>query len=161
MTFEETHMMKSKIDPSDREREQIDWEDRYKRLAAELDNTKKRLAKNAAQEIEQARDRVLLDMLPFADNLERFINNYSNYPECTNLIDGVQLTLRSFQRTLEQYHVEPIEALKQSFDPAIHEATASMSYPSLPDGTVIEVIQTGYLRDGRVLRPAKVVVNAA
>jgi molecular chaperone GrpE len=137
----------------------IDWEDRYKRLAAEIENTKKRLARNSSQTIEQMLDRLLLDMLPFADNLERILSNQGGDDRCSQLVDGVRLTFRDFQNTLKRYGVKPLEALNQPFDPAFHEATAVVEDPSQPGGTVIEVIQTGYLREDRLLRPAQVIVS--
>lgn len=137
----------------------IDWEDRYKRLAAEIENTKKRLARNSSQTIEQMQDRLLLDMLPFADNLERILSNQSGDDRCSQLVDGVRLTFRDFQNTLKRYGVKPLEALNQPFDPAFHEATAVVENSSQPGGIVIEVIQTGYLREERLLRPAQVIVS--
>ena len=137
----------------------IDWEDRYKRLAAEIENTKKRLAKNSSQTFEQMLDRLLLEMIPFADNLERILNNQLGDVRCSQLVDGVRLPLRDFQNTLKRYGVKPLEALNRPFDPAFHEATAVIEHPSQPGGTVIEVIQTGYLREDRLLRPAQVIVS--
>lgn len=138
----------------------VDWEDRYKRLAAELENTKKRLARNSAQAIEQMQDQLLIDMLSFADDLERILENEKDYQECPRLREGVQITFRSLQSTLKRYGIEPIEALKRPFDPTYHEAAALVEHPSHPGGIIIEVLQSGYLRHGRLIRPAKVVVSA-
>jgi molecular chaperone GrpE len=137
-----------------------DWEDRYKRLAAELDNIRKRLARNSSQAVEQMQDQLLLEMLPVADNLARILSNQADDPGCSQLVDGIRLTYRDFQNALKRYGVEPIEALNRPFDPNIHEAAAMIEHPSHPGGVVIEVIQRGYLRDGRLLRPAQVIVSA-
>jgi molecular chaperone GrpE len=140
--------------------ETIDWEDRYKRLAAELDNTKKRLAKNSAETIERMQDQLLLEMLPLADNLERILRNQVNDSHCAQLRDGIRLTYRDFQNALKRYGIEQMQALNRPFDPNFHEATALVNRPSQPGGIVVEVLQSGYLRDGRVLRPARVVVSS-
>jgi molecular chaperone GrpE len=138
----------------------VDWEDRYKRLVAELDNTQKRLARNSSQAVERKQDQLLLEMLPFVDNLERILSNQADSPRCSQLLDGIRVTYRDFQNALRRHGVEPIEALNRPFDPNIHEATAMVEHPSYPEGVVIEVIQSGYLRDGRLLRPAQVIVSA-
>lgn len=138
----------------------VDWKDRYKRLAADLENTKKRLTRNSSQAVEKMKDQLLLDMLPFADNIERILNNQIDDPRCSQLVDGVRLTYRNFQNALKRYGVEPIEALNLPFDPAYHEAVTLMEHPSQPGGIILEVLQGGYLRDDRLLRPAKVVVSA-
>lgn len=152
----------SEINPNLEEnnsQQSVDWEDRYKRLAAELENTKKRYARSATQSIEVQFDTLLLDMLSFADNLERILNNWEGDPHCSQLVDGVRLTYRDFHNTLKRYNVKPLEALEQPFDPEFHDATALVEHPSLPGGIVVEVVQTGYLREGRLLRPAKVVIS--
>lgn len=138
----------------------VDWEDRYKRLAAELDNTRKRLLKNAALEIENARDRIVLDMLPLADNLERIVEAGTRDPNITRWLDGVRITLQSFQSSLQKYGVERIEASGQMFDPELHEAVATRESEEQPSGSVLDVVQAGYLREGRLLRPARVVIAA-
>ncbi len=104
-------------------------------------------------------DRHLLDVLPFTDNLERILSNQSGGDHGSHLVDGVCLTFRDFQNTLKRYGVKPLEALNQPFDPAFHEATAVVENLSQPGGIVIEVIQTGYLREERLLRPAQVIVS--
>jgi molecular chaperone GrpE len=155
--------MMSDINPTQEQREKeqsIDWEDRYKRLAAELENTKKRLARNSAQKIEQKQDQLLLDMLSLADNLERILNNQVDDPRCSQLMDGIRLTYQNFQNVMKQYGVEPIEALNRPFDPAFHEANALVEHPSQPGGIIIKVIQSGYLREDHLLRPAQVIVSA-
>ena len=62
-------------------------------MRADLDNIRKRLSQNAEQQIEQAKDQILLDMLPFAENLERILENESNREECAALHEGIALTL--------------------------------------------------------------------
>jgi molecular chaperone GrpE len=137
-----------------------DWHDRYLRLAAELDNSKKAYERAYAHRAQQERERFLRDLLPLADNLERALEHAIPSERETSLYGGIELTLRDLWRTLEKYGVERIEALGMPFDPDLHEAVAVVPHPTLAPGTVMRVEQPGYLLDGRLLRPALVMVTA-
>lgn len=159
MTFTE-----EKSDPQPNQTEQIApeaWEERYKRLAAEIENLKKRLTRNAVQRVEEQRDQLMVDMLPLADNLERILTFEQTSKDCQRLAEGVALTLRAFQAVLKKYGVETIEAQGKPFDPNYHEAAGVVPSSQHPEGMVVEVVQNGYLRNDHVLRPAKVLVSAA
>ena len=142
------------------EREADEWRDKYMRLAAELDNSKKRLARNYANQAAQMEERLLRDLLPLADNLQRILGHVSPQEVHPGLYAGVQLSLKAFMDTLAKYGVHPIEALGEPFDPALHEAAGTTPDPTLPSGIVVHVEQTGYTVDGRLLRPARVLVSA-
>jgi len=137
-----------------------DWHDRYLRLAAELDNSKKAYERAYAHRAQQERERFLRDLLPLADNLERALEHAIPSERETSLYGGIELTLRDLWRTLEKYGVERIEALGMPFDPDLHEAVAVVPHPTLAPGTVMRVEQPGYLLDRRLLRPALVMVTA-
>jgi len=134
------------------------WQERYARLQADLENTKKRLEKRYASEAEQARYALLRDMLPVADNLESALQHSSN--DAGDLRRGVAVTLRAFLETMKRHGVEPISAKGQPFDPALHEAVAQIEDANTPSGHVAQVLQTGYTIDGELLRPARVIVAA-
>lgn len=138
----------------------IDWQDRYLRLAAELDNSRKAYERAYAHRAQQERERFVRDLLPLADNLERALEHATPVERETALFDGIELTLRDLRRTLEKHGVERIEALGEPFDPDLHEAIAAVPHPTLPPGTVMRVELPGYLIDGRLLRPAQVMVTA-
>jgi molecular chaperone GrpE len=134
------------------------WQERYARLQADLENTKKRLEKRYASEAEQARYALLRDMLPVADNLESALQHSSN--DAGDLRQGVAVTLRAFLETMKRHGVEPISAKGRPFDPALHEAVAQIEDANTPSGHVAQVLQTGYTIDGDLLRPAQVIVAA-
>lgn len=138
----------------------IDWHDRYLRLAAELDNSRKAYERAYAHRAQQERERFVRDLLPLADNLERALEHATPVERQTSLFGGIELTLRDLQRTLEKHGVERIEALGEPFDPDLHEAIAAVPHPTLPPGTVMRVELPGYRIDGRLLRPAQVMVTA-
>jgi molecular chaperone GrpE len=134
-----------------------EWKDKYLRLYAELENTKKRLTKKLEIELHEETSAVLLDLLPVADNLERILN-YAKEKGDMELEHGLEITLGAFQDAMAKHGVSQIKARGRPFDPQFHEAIGAVSAPEFEDGTVLKVEQTGYFLDGRVLRPAKVLI---
>jgi molecular chaperone GrpE len=127
-------------------------------LAADLDNTRKRLAQNYQRQAEQEKERLLADFLEVADNLERALAN-ADPANPKALIEGVQAIQRQFRQTLAKHGVRSFEAQGRPFDPERHEAVSVLHRPDLPPNTVVHIIQPGYTIDDKVLRPARVVVN--
>jgi molecular chaperone GrpE len=149
----------SSSDQGDRELSEADeWKDKYLRLYAELENTKKRLEKRMQIELLEKTSAVLSDMLPVADNLER-VMKYATKSGDKELVRGLQITLESFHDAMAQYGVSKMEARGKPFNPEYHEALGAVPTPQFKEGTVLEVEQTGYLLDGKVLRPAKVIIS--
>ena len=146
--------------PQAGEAETATWRDRYLRMAADLENTKKRLERIHAGRALTAQERLLRDLLPLADNLERALAHASPAEQRSSLYSGIELTLKEFLATLEKHGVNRIEALGEPFDPELHEAIGSASHPSLPPDTVMHVELPGYTFNGRLLRPARVLVVA-
>ena len=138
--------------------EAAEWQDKYTRLYAELENSKKRLARLYANQAEQERKHLLRDMLPLADNLERALTNASGDEAEAGLRQGVALTLKAFVDALAKQGVRPIQAQGRPFDPELHEAAGAVHHPALPPGTVVRVEQKGYTVGDKLLRPARVLV---
>jgi molecular chaperone GrpE len=133
-------------------------EDRLLRLAADFDNYKKRAARERDEYVQHANERLVKELLPILDDLERALEAVAQHEEAA-LEDGVRLVHRSLAQLLERHGVTEI-ATEGRFDPHVHEAL--LSQPSEADeGSVIDVIQKGYRLGGRVVRPARVVVAAA
>jgi molecular chaperone GrpE len=141
--------------------EAADWQDKYLRLYAELDNSKKRIARRYAQQFEEEKEEVLRDMLPLADNLERALANVSGDVTDAGLRRGVEITLEAFLNTLATYKVKPIQAIGQPFDPRLHEAISAVHKPNILPGTVVHVSDNGYTMGDKLLRPARVYVAEA
>ena len=135
------------------------WKDKYLRLYADLDNTKRRLRQQSAIQVEQQKKQQLRDFLPLVDNLERALQHASGDIAEQGLRHGVEITLKMFVTALAQKGVTPIEAWHQPFDPDIHEAIGFLPQANLPPGIVAHVEQTGYLLDGSLLRSAKVLIT--
>lgn len=133
---------------------------RYLRAAAELENVRKR----AARDIEQARkfaiERLAAELLPALDSLEMGLEAAgSAAPEA--LLEGKRATLRLLTGALEKFGVEPIIPAGQAFDPQLHEAISVQPAPGVAPGGIVAVVQKGYQLNGRLLRPARVIVAAS
>ena len=137
---------------------EIDWQEQYARLQADLENTKKRLEKRYAQRHEDLRSRMILDLLPLADHLEAALSHSGEGQDLEALRQGVELTLKSFLDTLSKYGVQVIDPKGEEFNPELHEAVGVIDDPDTPSGHVAKVLQRGYTLDGRVIRPARVLV---
>lgn len=138
------------------EAEAAAWQDKYTRLYAELENTKKRLARIYDNQAEEQAERLLRDMLPLADNLERALTHTSGRETDAGLRQGVEITLSAFADALAKHGVGVIQAQGQPFDPEWHEAVGAIPHPMLSPGTVVRVEQKGYTFHDRLLRPARV-----
>jgi len=143
------------------EKEKKDNWDRYLRAAADLENLRKRQKREAEDAKFEAKGKVLKEMLPVVDNLERAIEHAAQASEEKHpIVEGVQLVLRQFTTAFERLDVTPVEAMGQPFDPNLHEAISQMESDQ-PPGTVVQVLQRGYKSGDRLLRPALVVVAKA
>lgn len=143
------------------EKEKKDNWDRYLRSAADLENLRKRQKREVDDTKFETRGKVLKEMLPVVDNLERAIEHAAAASEEKNpIVEGVQLVLRQFVTAFERLDVHPVDAMGQPFDPNLHEAISQME-SDLPPGTVVQVLQRGYKSGDRLLRPTLVVVAKA
>ena len=148
------------------EKEKKDNFDKYLRAVADLENARKRQRRELEDAKIETRGKVLKEMLPVVDNLERAIEHAAAQaagPDAEKqkpLIEGIQLVLRQFTTAFERLEVAPIEAMGQPFDPNLHEAISQLESDQ-PAGTVIQVLQRGYKSGDRLLRPVLVVVAKA
>jgi len=131
-------------------------DDRLLRLAADFENYKKRAARERAEYIALANERLLKELLPILDDLERALNAAEQHEEA-QLEEGVRLVHRSLASLLERQGVEEI-ATDGKFDPHVHEALLAQPADDKEQGDVVDVIQKGYTIGGRVVRPARVIV---
>ena len=129
-----------------------------KRVAAEFENYRKRVARDQESLVARAHERLVKELLPVLDDLERALVAAEQHEEAT-LEEGVRLVHRELEAALRREGVTEIET-NGHFDPHVHEAL--LSQPSEQDeGSILEVVQKGYRLGDRVVRPARVVVAAA
>lgn len=139
--------------------------ERLLRVSADFDNYKKRQARERAESVRFANESLLKELMPVLDNLDRAIAAIKDTAEAEGgaaktLLEGVEMVHRQFLETLGRFGVEPFSALGQPFDPARHEAVAQREDTSVPNQTVIEEYQKGYMLHDRLVRPAMVVVSS-
>jgi len=148
------------------EAEKADVRDRMLRIAADFDNWKKRSRKELSDGEARAKESVLRDFLEISDNLERATTSWKEDKDgkgtdAKSIRDGVELVLRQFRSKLERYQVKVVESVGLPFDPRFHEAISQAPTADAKPGSVLHVLQKGYLIGDKLLRPAMVVVAAA
>jgi len=136
--------------------EEVQEDDRLLRLAAEFDNYKKRAAREREQYTALANERIVKELLPILDDLERALGAAEEHQEA-QLEEGVRLVHRSLASLLERNGLTQIET-EGKFDPHIHEALLAQPAEEKESGDVLDVIQKGYRIGDRVVRPARVIV---
>jgi len=131
-------------------------EDAWRRTAAELDNFRKRCARDVVRSREQERAAVAAGWLPVLDNLERALEHASSDPG--SVVEGVRAVLSQALGVLADLGYPRRDDQGRPFDPALHEAVGTVPADELVPGTVAHVVRPGYGPDDRILRPAAVVV---
>lgn len=132
------------------------------RAQADAQNIKRR----AEQDVEKSRKFALesfcKELLPVVDNLERTLAVTAGHDESVKpIIEGVELTLKSFTDALRKFQIEPVDPEGEPFDPQLHQAMSLVENPDVEPNTVIAVMQKGYTLNARLVRPAMVMVSKA
>ncbi|MEL7044079.1 MAG: nucleotide exchange factor GrpE [Pseudomonadota bacterium] len=132
------------------------------RATAEAQNAKRR----AEQDVEKARkyalERFCSELLPVVDNLERALEAAPRDDEAVRPIaEGVELTLKTFMGALQKFQIEALDPAGEPFDPELHQAMSMVENPDAEPNTVLAVMQKGYTLNGRLVRPAMVMVSKA
>ena len=136
--------------------------DQLLRALAELENTRRRADRDRAEALKYGAASFARDMLGVADNLQRALNAVAELDQDTlpdaakSLLEGVAATERDLIASMGRHKVSPLSPMGEKFDANIHEAMFEAPGTGRPAGTIIEVIETGYMMDERLLRPAKV-----
>jgi len=135
--------------------------DQLLRGRADLDNQRKRLVREAEESRKFALQSFIHELLPVKDSLEQGLEAASTDAgqEAESLRQGIQLTLKLWQDVLTRAGVEEIDPLGQTFNPELHEALSIQESLDAPPNTVVEVVQKGYILNGRLVRAARVIVS--
>jgi molecular chaperone GrpE len=141
-----------------------DKHDQYVRAVAETENVRRRLEKDKEETAKYAISKFAKDILSVGDNFHRAIeavpkDAVETDPALKTLLEGVVLAERDFRGALERHGVKTIDPAGQPFNPHHHQAVMEKEDTGVPNGTVLQVFQVGYLIDDRCLRPAMVVVS--
>jgi molecular chaperone GrpE len=147
------------------EAEKADLKDKLLRLMADMENLRRRTEREVADARTYAVANFARDMLNVADNIRRAIESVPEEASRTaegafkGLIDGIDLTERDLLKNLERHGVKRLDPQGQKFDPNLHQAMFEIPNAEVPNGTVLQVVQSGYVIGERVLRPALVGVS--
>ena len=139
-----------------------DQKDSVIRAKAEVDNIRRRSAQDVDKARKFALDKFAAELLPVVDNLERAIASVDKEDEGQKgLAEGVELTLQSLMAALDKFGVKVVDPLDQPFNPELHQAMSMQEVEGVAANTVIAVMQRGYELNGRLVRPAMVMVSKA
>jgi len=145
-------------------REAAEYKDRWMRSLAEMENLRRRTEREVADARTYGISQFARDVVTVADNMERALAALDNElrekadSSVKALLDGVELTERELTKVLEKHGVQRLDPHGQKFDPHRHQAMFEVTDESVPAGTVVQVVQSGYTIGDRVLRPALVAV---
>jgi molecular chaperone GrpE len=128
------------------------------RARAELDNLHKRTAREIANAHKYALERFLTDLLPVKDSLELGYAAAIGSSDIATLREGMELTLKLLDAALEKHGVQGLDPVGEPFNPELHQAMSVQESTEVAPGTVVTVVQKGYVLNGRLLRPAMVIV---
>ncbi len=144
------------------EEQLVTAQDQALRVAADLQNVRRRADQDVEKAHKFALERFANDLLPVVDSLERGLELTSPDDEAIKPVrDGLELTLKLFQDTLKRYQLEAVDPHGEPFNAEHHQAMAMQESTAVEPNTVLKVFQKGYLLNGRLLRPAMVVVSKA
>ena len=154
---------KSSVEEAADEKERLTAElqeinDRYLRLYAEFENYKKKVNKDKEEIFKYGNESLLYELLPVIDNLEMALKHATNSVS-EGLVQGVEITLKELQRTLEKFGLSPIEATGKPFEPLVHHAMTQVERDDVDEKTVVEEFRRGYMFRDKVLRPSLVAVS--
>jgi molecular chaperone GrpE len=151
ITREETSTLMEKLQRARKERDE--YLENMRRMKAELENSRARLEREHARSVELASERLVKELLPILDNLQRALEADGDVKE------GVKATREQLVHILTQEGLNLLNSEGQNFDPAVHEALMSKPSDQHEEDTVIQTLEPGYTLNGKPIRPAKVVVS--
>jgi len=143
----------------DLQEELLAAQDKYLRLAAEFENYKRRSQRDLSEAIKFANESLLKNLLPVIDNLERAVQCGKEAGINNAVMEGVELTHKSFLETVEKLGLRQISSAGQPFDPSMHQAVAQVDSSIMAPNMVVDEFQKGYFLHDRIMRPAMVTVS--
>ncbi len=133
-------------------------EDKYLRLHAEFDNYQKRVLKEIETAKESMKRSLINEFLVVLDSMEKALAASKEHKD--SIIEGIELTMKSFKDLLKRHGVEEVNPDKEQFDPDLHDALMVQPSDDLPKDTVMQTLQKGYIYKDKLIRPAKVIVSS-
>ncbi len=140
-------------------KERDEYYDKWLRVHADFENTRKRLEKEKIEFLKFANEDIILQLLPIIDNFDRAINSHKVHGKDDPHLKGIILIKDELHKLIESYGVAKIKSVGEKFNPELHEAVMAVESQEDPDGTILEELQAGYTMHGRLIRPASVKVS--
>jgi len=128
-------------------------------VAADYANYQKRAPKQIADSVAYEKKAIIKSLLPSLDNFAHALASADNAEAVDGVVKGVRMVFEHMLDALKAHGLEQVESVGQDFDPMVHEAIQLRAEADKPDNVVLEEYQTGYMLNGRVVRPSKVIVN--
>ncbi|MBE0432376.1 nucleotide exchange factor GrpE [candidate division WOR-3 bacterium] len=135
------------------------FKDRYLRALADLDNYRKRMEREYENMRQYSQVEFFRKIIPVLDSFDRAVNDVSTDSNTENYAQGVEMIYRQLRDTLRSMGLEEFSSLGEIFDPARHEAVATVVSDDKPENTVVEEVSKGYVIRDRIIKPAKVLVS--
>ncbi len=149
-----------KIENENLKKELNEYKDRLLRKAAEFENYRKRLEADLSNALKYANEKLLLEILPIVDDLERSIASGKEKSDFDSFYQGIKMIYTKLMKVLEAHGVKPFESIGKPFDVYYHEALLRIPRDDVPPDTVVDEVERGYMYYDKVLRHAKVIVSS-
>ncbi|WP_066293272.1 nucleotide exchange factor GrpE [Bacillus sp. FJAT-29937] len=156
----EEQLVKAQETTLELEAKLADLENRYYRLQADFDNSRRRARLDLESSEKYRAQKLISDLLPAIDNFERALQMESDNEQVKSVLQGMEMVYRSMLEALKNEGAEQIEAVGKEFDPQIHQAVMQVEVEGFDSNIVVEEFQKGYILKDRVIRPAMVKVNS-
>ncbi len=137
-----------------------EYKDKLLRRVAEFENYKKRLEADFSNAVKYANEKLLLEILPIIDDLERSLESGQEKPDFNSFYQGIKMIYNKLMKVLKSHGVKPFESVGKQFDVYYHEALLRIPRDDVPPDTVIDEVERGYMYYDKVLRHAKVIVSS-
>lgn len=144
---------------NDKAKSSDEYYDKWLRLQAELENTRKRLDKEKQEFFKFANEDLIIRLFPIVDNFDRALASVKHTKESDAVLEGIKIVQKELHSLFKDHGVEAVRAVGEKFNPHLHEAIAVVQTDEYPEDTVVEEIQTGYTLKGRLMRPSIVKVS--
>jgi len=132
---------------------------RLKYMQADFENLKKRLAREMEETRKFSNERLIVELLGVVDELEVAVKSGRSSKTVKAIVDGVEMTLRKLKKVLENEQVSPIESVGMIFDPSRHDAVSKIERKDVEEGKIVEELRKGYIMRGKVIRPSSVKIT--
>ena len=155
----EDQLKEAQAKVADLEAKLEETENRYLRLQADFDNSRRRARLDLESSEKYRAQKLITDLLPAIDNFERALKMESDHEQVKSVLQGMEMVYRSILEALKNEGVEQIQAVGKEFDPNFHQAVMQVEVEGFESNMVVEEFQKGYILKDRVIRPSMVKVN--